>query len=80
MKLSSWIRRDGLLHIETCALIVIALKPFMPLWFAAAIAAAAGILFELWEKKHGGVASWHDVICDMGGVILGTGIILLSYI
>ncbi len=71
-KLWGWIRRDGLLHGESCALLLLVFAMFMPLWAAAVSAAIIGILVELWQKKHKGVASWHDVICDFGGVAFGT--------
>ena len=71
-KLWGWIRRDGLLHGESCALLLLVFALFMPYGWAAAATVAIAILVELWQKKHKGVASWHDVICDLGGVLLGT--------
>lgn len=76
MKIWSWIRRDGLLHIETCALIAVLFGLFLPWWAAGSIALAAGLGKELWDTKHG-VANWHDVICDFIGVLLGTLLALL---
>lgn len=72
-----WIRRDGLNHIETSALLVILFSPFMPLWLAAGLALVLGICWELIGKKFGGVANWHDVICDVVGVLLGTVLAML---
>ena len=76
-KLWNWIRRDGLLHAETSALLVILFSPFMPLWLAAGLALVLGICWELIGKKFGGVANWHDVICDVAGVLLGTLLCIL---
>ena len=73
----NWIRRDGLNHIETSALLVIVLSSFMPIWLAAVIAFAVGICWELISKKFGGVANVHDVVCDFAGVLLGTLIVIL---
>lgn len=68
MSLWSWIRRDGLLHIESCALIVIVLGACLPLWAACLASFGAGIVKELYDREHGGVASWHDLICDLIGI------------
>ena len=76
MKLLSWIKRDGLLHIDTCALIVIITGLFLPWLASVLIGITAGGLKELWDIKHG-VANWHDFICDLVGVALGVPIILL---
>lgn len=73
----SWIRRDGLLHLETCALIVIVAGLLVPWWAAGLIALCAGIGKEFWDKEHGGVANWHDVICDAIGIALGVGLLFL---
>ena len=73
----TWVRRDGLLHIETCALIAVACGLFLPWWAAGTIALAAGIGKEVWDKYRGGVPSWHDIICDLIGVAVGTIITVL---
>lgn len=72
----SWVRRDGLLHIETCALIAVAAGLLLPWWAAGLTACLAGVGKELWDTRHG-VATWHDVICDLIGVVIGTIITLL---
>ena len=73
----AWIRRDGLLHLETCALIAVVSGLVLPWWAAGPLALLAGIGKEIWDKYHGGVASWHDVICDLIGVAVGTIITVL---
>ena len=72
----NWIRRDGLLHIESCALIAIVSGILVPWWAASVIALSAGGLKELWDIKHG-VANWHDFICDSIGVLLAIPILLI---
>ena len=76
MSLWSWIRRDGLLHIETCALIAVAADLLLPWWAAGLTACLAGVGKEVWDTRHG-VATWHDVICDLTGAFIGTIITLL---
>lgn len=75
-RIAAWIKRDGLLHLETCALIAVAVGIVLPWWAAALTAMAAGVGKELWDTKHG-VATWHDVICDLMGAAIGTIITLL---
>lgn len=79
MGVSSWIRRDGLLHMETCALIVIVAGLAVPWWVAGLVGLCAGIGKELWDKRHNGVPSWHDVICDCIGILLGMAIAFTTY-
>ena len=76
MKLWKWIRRDGLLHIETCAFIAVIFGLFLSWWAAGFVALAEGIGKEIWDIKHG-VANWHDLICDFIGIALGIIIVLL---
>lgn len=69
--MGAWIKRDGLLHLETCALIAVAVGLLLPWWAAGLAALAAGLGKEVWDTKHG-VATWRDVICDLIGVAIGT--------
>lgn len=70
-------KRDSLLHAETCALIVLVLSAFLPLWLSAILAFIIGIVKELWDKEHGGVASWRDVGWDAVGTAVGTFIAII---
>ncbi len=63
--------RNDLLHIESCALIVVFLGAFLPLWLACLTALVAGIGKELWDKYHGGVSSWGDVMWDLCWISVG---------
>ena len=71
------IRRDHLLHAETCALLCIVLALLVPWWAAALGALAAGVGKELWDREHGGVPSWSDVLWDAIGVAAGVLITLI---
>lgn len=75
--LRSWIRTDGLLHLETSALIVVLLAAFLVWWKAAIIAWVIGFAKELYDHLKGGIVSWHDIVCDAVGVAIGTLISLL---
>jgi len=66
-----WIKTDGLLHLETSALIAIAISLIFPWAIAGGITLLIGIGKELWDKEHGRVASWHDIVCDIGGIAIG---------
>ena len=70
-KIWAWIKRDGLLHLETCALIAVVVSLFLPWWVGGLVALATGIGKEIWDSKHDGVATWHDVVCDLIGIAVG---------
>ena len=65
------IRRDNLLHAETCALIAVVAGLRLPWWGAGLVALAAGIGKEIWDKYHNGVPSWCDVFWDIAGAVAG---------
>ena len=71
------LNRNSLLHAETCALLTIGFGRVFPWWGAGLVALAAGIGKELWDREHGGVPSWSDVLWDVAGVIAGTLINLI---
>lgn len=75
-----WIRKDGLLHIVLSALIYLAVFSITFYWIKMpvvsshvltfAVAALVGIFKEMYDyitKK--GVASLHDLICNMIGIV-----------
>lgn len=72
MSLYSWVRRDGLLHFLASAVIVFTLSIAFPWWAGATISLVAGIVKELWDINHDGVPSWHDIICDVAGIIFAS--------
>lgn len=67
--------RDDLLHVETCALIVVVVSQFLPWWAGGLAALLAGAGKELWDTRHG-VSSWKDVMYDFIGAIIGSVIAL----
>lgn len=71
------IRRDHLLHLETCALACVILALIFPWWAASLIALGIGIGKELYDKTGAGVASWKDLIYDAVGVLIGVIIAVL---
>ena len=76
----SWIRRDGMLHIVCSLLIVAVLGIIAPWWLAAIVGILVGFCKEIWDGFHGGASNWHDIICDLIGVALGIGVILIIHI
>lgn len=79
-KIWGWVRTDGLLHIETSAMIVLALDAVCPWWIGNIVSATAGIGKEIWDRTHGGSSEWHDIICDAIGIVIADIIILLKYL
>lgn len=71
------LRRDSLLHAETCALLCIVFSFVLPLWLSGVLAFAAGLGKEIWDKYHDGVPSWTDVLWDLAGAAIGA---LIAYI
>ena len=63
---------DKILHAETCALITIIASLFLPVWAGALIAIALGVGKEIWDKHHGGVPSWLDLLADIAGTCIGS--------
>ena len=63
---------DGLLHVLACKLAVDACELFMPLWAAVAVAAAAGLGKEAYDKLTGkGTPDKKDLVADAVGIIIG---------
>ena len=79
-KLIKWVAFDGLLHIETSALIVIVVSLLLPWWAGSIVAAVAGIGKEWYDRAKGGPFSSHDLICDLFGIICGSLVAWLSII
>lgn len=76
-KVWKWVRSDGLLHIACSALIVLSFAAFLPIWAAVLIAAIAGVAKEIYDRLNGGVAEWHDILCDAIGIVYGVCVCLL---
>ena len=67
----NYVRMDGLLHILCVAILALSLFSFLPfiasIAIATAVAVAKELVYDLWLKK--GVAEWHDIMCDLAGLI-----------
>lgn len=72
------IDRNDLLHIESCALLVLVLLLFLPWWAACSVTLAVGIIKECWDAGHCGVASWSDIVFDIAGIMAGMGIYMIG--
>lgn len=67
-----WMRMDGLLHMETSALIMLIAHTIFPLLLALILSVSMGIAKEARDamtKK--GTAEMHDLYCDGIGILLG---------
>ena len=73
------IKQDKLMHFTVSALLAVVFGLFLPWWAAGLIALGIGVGKELWDKRHNGVPSWHDVICDCIGILLGMAIASTTY-
>lgn len=70
-------RTDGLLHVETSALLFM-LFAKLSVMVAVLICLVLGIMKELYDKYSGkGLAEWHDIWCDLIGIAAG---IIIWYI
>lgn len=75
----NWIRIDGLLHILISAVICVALGWIRPLWIAPLVTLVIGLCKEIYDRVSGkGTAEWHDVICDVIGIVIGMCLIILN--
>lgn len=76
----SYVRMDGLLHILCAAILALTLFSFLPfvasIAIAAAVAVAKELVYDLRLKK--GVAEWHDIICDVAGLIYASIVYLIG--
>lgn len=78
-KIRKYVRTDGLLHIETSAILMavahklaIAVGLCHPAFVSVAITMAVGVAKEVWDRLTGkGTAEWHDVVCDIVGIAIG---------
>lgn len=76
----NYVRMDGLLHILCVAILALSLFSFLlyipSIIIVAAIAIAKELIYDLWLKK--GVAEWHDIICDLAGLIYASIVYLIG--
>lgn len=80
-KIWRWVRVDGLLYILATYAIVFTFYRPLTWWEANLIAVGVFVIKELVDlvtKK--GTAEWHDVICDVIGLVLADGVICLHWL
>lgn len=79
-RIINWIATDGLLHALVSILIFIVCFSFIGFW-SAMVTIAMGIGKEIYDAIKKPNYTWemiyHDIICDIGGIVLG---IILSLI
>lgn len=79
-KVKDYVRVDGLLHILCVAILALSLFSFLPfiasIAIAAVVAVAKELIYDLWLKK--GFAEWHDIICDLAGLIYASIVYLVG--
>lgn len=79
-KARGYVRVDGLLHILCVAILALSLFSFLPYYtsiiIAVAVAVSKELIYDLWLKK--GVAEWHDIICDVAGLIYASIVYLIG--
>jgi len=66
-----WIGLDGLLNMETSALITIFLMIFFPVIWATVITFVMVMLKCILDKTRGRENEKHDLICALVGVLVG---------
>jgi len=66
-----WIGYDGLLNMETFALVAILLMTFMPIFVSAAVTFLLALAKCYCDRKHGHTNEKHDLICAGIGIIFG---------
>lgn len=66
-----WIGVDGLMCIETSALLTILLMIFFNPYWSMAFSAIVGIAKSTLDKSHGHENETHDLICCIFGIVLG---------
>lgn len=79
-KILNWINKDGALHIICCLAIVTSLAnflhPALAFFLGVFIGFAKEILWNAWMKK--GQFSWHDIVCDLIGSVIGIIIVIIG--
>lgn len=72
------LREDGQLHLMACLCILLSAYLFVPLWVANLITLVVAVGREIYSAVTGdGTAEWHDIFCDLYGIIAGDLIICL---
>lgn len=76
-KIRSWVRTDGLLHIETSLILMMVCGVYFSWFVSAEIVAVIGLAKEIYDLVSGkGTPEAHDLWCDLIGIALGAGLLL----
>lgn len=71
-RIRGYVRTDGLLHIETSALIFALFASAFCFYVGLLVTILTGFLKEVYDRVSGkGTAEWHDIICDGIGLLVG---------
>lgn len=66
-----WIGVDGLLNMETSALLTILFALFIPKFYACLVTLFIMTLKSFFDKSKGRINEKHDLICSCIGIIVG---------
>lgn len=66
-----WIGVDGLLNMETSALLTILFTLFIPKFYACLVSLFIMTLKSFFDKSKGRINEKHDLICSCIGIIVG---------
>lgn len=66
-----WMGADGIINLESAALITIFLKLFFPLNWAMIFTGVIGVAKSTLDKSNGHENETHDLICLFIGIVLG---------
>ena len=66
-----WIGFDGLLNMETFALVTIFFMIFLPAVFSVSVTIVIALIKSLCDKKKGHLNEKHDFLCAAIGIIFG---------
>lgn len=66
-----WVGVDGLLNLETSAILTILLTTVFPVNWAMIFVGIAGLAKSALDKSNGHENEMHDLICTIFGIIIG---------
>lgn len=66
-----WIGNDGLLNMETAALITLLLLCFFPIWWSMFFTLIIMLVKSFLDMSKGHEKEYHDIICASIGIIIG---------
>jgi len=71
-----WVGMDGLVNMESSALLVIFLMIFLKWYFAVPITFIVVLSKSLFDKRGGSDKEFHDIICATIGIIIGVLLVM----